>query len=82
RSSSAEIDYLIQCDHQIIPIEVKSGSPGTLKSLRLFLEQHKRSLYGIRFSGLNYAIDPQLHSYPLYAVANAVALDKDWGKSL
>jgi predicted AAA+ superfamily ATPase len=72
KSSSAEVDYLIQCNHDIIPVEVKSGSPGTLKSLRLFLEQHKTSKYGIRVSALNYARDQNLHSFPLYAVAKVM----------
>ncbi len=37
KSSNAEIDYLIQQGHKIIPIEVKAGSTGTLKSLHLFM---------------------------------------------
>lgn len=37
KGSSAEIDYIIQHGHQIIPIEVKSGSTGSLKSLHFFM---------------------------------------------
>lgn len=36
-SSNAEVDYIIQQGNQIIPIEVKSGSTGSLKSLHLFM---------------------------------------------
>ena len=35
--SSAEIDYLIEFNQKIIPIEVKSGSTGSLKSLHSFM---------------------------------------------
>lgn len=37
KGSSAEVDYLIQHNNAIIPIEVKSGSIGSLKSLHLFM---------------------------------------------
>jgi len=37
RSSNAEVDYVISAGPRIIPIEVKAGKTGTLKSLQLFL---------------------------------------------
>ena len=37
RGSEAEIDYLIQYNTMIIPIEVKSGATGSLKSLHQFM---------------------------------------------
>lgn len=37
KTSAAEIDYLIQHKNKIIPIEVKAGSTGTLRSLHLFM---------------------------------------------
>ncbi|MDQ1351065.1 MAG: ATP-binding protein [Acidobacteriota bacterium] len=69
RSSNAEVDYLFQQGPTVIPVEVKSGSTGSLKSLRLFLDLHDRSPYGIRFSLSNFLIDGDIHNYPLYAVA-------------
>ncbi len=36
--ASAEVDYIIQYGSKIIPIEVKSGSTGSLKSLHLFMK--------------------------------------------
>ena len=38
RGSSAETDYLIEEEGKIIPIEVKSGKSGSLKSLHLLLD--------------------------------------------
>ncbi|MFA6036578.1 MAG: AAA family ATPase [Legionellales bacterium] len=36
-NSSAEVDYILQQGQQLIPIEVKAGSTGTLKSLHLLM---------------------------------------------
>ena len=49
-SSNAEVDYLVAKGQQIVPIEVKSGKTGTLKSLQVFLWEKNRSL-GIRING-------------------------------
>ncbi len=40
RSSNAETDYLIERDGEVIPIEVKSGKSGSLKSLHLLLSSY------------------------------------------
>jgi len=47
RQSSAEVDLIINIDNKIIPIEIKSGKVGTLKSLHQFVERcpHK---YAVR----------------------------------
>lgn len=37
KNSNAEVDYLIQKDNEIYPLEVKAGKTGTLKSLQVFL---------------------------------------------
>lgn len=47
--SSAELDYVWQYESQIIPIEVKAGKTGRLKSLHYFL-QEKKWHYGVRFN--------------------------------
>ena len=41
RNSEAEIDYLTQGENKIIPIEVKAGKTGTLKSLQIFVTERK-----------------------------------------
>ncbi|MDF1759294.1 MAG: AAA family ATPase [Coxiellaceae bacterium] len=69
RGSEAEIDYLHAKHGSVIPIEVKAGKTGTLKSLHMFLDQHKDSPYGARFSTHNFSVYEKLHSYPLYAVS-------------
>ncbi|MDZ7342359.1 MAG: DUF4143 domain-containing protein [candidate division KSB1 bacterium] len=70
KASNAEIDYLIQKKNLIIPIEVKSGAPGKLKSLNIFLDEHPNSTQGIRFSSQNYEAINAIQNLPLYAVAS------------
>jgi predicted AAA+ superfamily ATPase len=48
-SSNAEVDYVIQSGTHIIPVEVKAGKTGSLKSLHLFLSEKKRH-FGLRFN--------------------------------
>lgn len=46
---TAEVDYLVQVGGAIVPIEVKAGSTGGLKSLHVFASE-KRSRLALRFS--------------------------------
>ena len=48
RSSNAELDFVMGIAGNIIPIEVKSGATGKLKSLHQFMGQ-KKAPFGIRF---------------------------------
>ncbi len=50
RSSNAEVDYVLSMGSRIIPIEVKAGRTGTLKSLQVFLKT-KGQKTGVRLSG-------------------------------
>lgn len=72
KASQAEVDYLIQKDQAVIPLEVKGGSGRTLKSMQMFLNTHQASPYGIRFSTHNYSVFDKVHSYPLYAIARVI----------
>jgi hypothetical protein len=69
KSSNAEVDYLIQVDTQILPIEVKAGTKGSMQSLKLFMDL-KKSEKGIRVSQENFSTYQNIEIYPLYAVAN------------
>jgi len=69
RSSNAEVDYLADSKDMIIPIEIKSGKEGTLKSMKLFLEKHPHSPYGIRLYGGMPNIVDNIRSFPLYCAA-------------
>lgn len=63
----AEVDFVIQKESDIIPIEVKSGLNTKSRSLTLFLDRYP-SRYGIRISEKNFGFDGKIKSIPLYAV--------------
>ncbi len=67
RGSSAEIDYVIESRGDVLPIEVKAGSTGKMRSLHLFLEE-RNCPRGIRISLENYSRYRKIETHPLYAV--------------
>lgn len=71
KSSNAEVDYVIQKNENILPIEVKSGKKGSMQSLFLFLAE-KEVPVGIRFSLENYSAYENIQVFPLYAVSELV----------
>lgn len=68
-NSNAEVDYLIQKNNEIVPIEVKSGLKGSMNSMFLFLTE-KNAKYGCRLSLENFAEYKNIQVYPLYALGN------------
>ena len=48
RSANAEVDFLVQLNETIVPIEVKAGKSGSLKSLLQFMYQ-KKMTEAVRF---------------------------------
>lgn len=49
----AEVDYLVANDNKVLPIDVKAGTSGKMKSLRLFMER-KGLQRGVRTSLENF----------------------------
>ena len=73
KNSQAEIDYIIQQGEEIIPIEVKAGTKGSMQSMYLFLNEKKKKK-GIRISLENFGRVNEIDIYPLYGIGNL--LDK------
>jgi hypothetical protein len=67
KNSSAELDYLIQKEGQAIPIEVKSGSTGRLRSMHMFMEKYQVR-HGIKISQAPYDSQNQIISLPFYSL--------------
>lgn len=67
KSSSAEIDFLVAVDSLIVPIEVKAGAVGTLRSLKIFLAERKLPI-GVRISELPLSLNHQVLSIPFYLI--------------
>lgn len=69
RNSQAEVDYVIQQQNRIVPIEVKSGRSGSMQSIHLFMSE-KQSELGIRISLENFSVLDTVQTIPLYAIQN------------
>jgi hypothetical protein len=39
KNSEAEVDFVLQIDDRVVPVEVKSGHNAKLKSLHLFMDE-------------------------------------------
>jgi hypothetical protein len=48
KTSNAEVDYLFSFNGKLIPVEVKSGKEGTLRSLHLFMDESPNE-FAVRF---------------------------------
>ena len=68
RGSTAEVDYLAVVDGSIVPIEVKSGAAGRLRSLHLLLQSYPHIPFGVVLSSRPYSElqDQRLKFIPMY----------------
>ena len=71
RGSNAEVDYLAVREGKIYPVEVKSGTGGSLRSLHLMLEKYPNCPRGlVLYSGPYRNLpDQKIVFLPLYGVA-------------
>ncbi len=65
-NSDAEVDFIIEKDNEIYPVEVKSGLNRNIKSLRSYAEKYKPKLL-YRLSPRNFAQSDDFINIPLYA---------------
>lgn len=68
RGSSAEVDYIVSRGGQVVPVEVKSGAGGSLRSLHLMLDTYRNCPEGLVLYSGPYARRPEqrLTFLPLY----------------
>lgn len=69
RGAQAEVDYVIVKNMTIVPIEVKAGTSGSMKSMYQFMAE-KGLNYGIRTSLENFGKLKDVDIIPLYALSN------------
>lgn len=62
----AEVDFIIQRNGSIIPIEVKSADNTRAKSLKIYMDTHKPE-YAIKLSTKNFGFEDKKKTVPLYA---------------
>ncbi len=78
KSSSAEIDYLVNINSEVVPIEVKAGATGRLRSLQLFMEEKKCPI-GVRISEHPLLFEKNILSVPFYLIGQLPRLvEKAW----
>ena len=70
-NATAEVDFVLQHNGGILPVEVKSGTRGSMKSLRIFMAE-KHITKGVRVSLENFASLPNIRIVPLYAIHRLV----------
>jgi predicted AAA+ superfamily ATPase len=66
--AQSEIDFLLQIDGALVPIEVKAEENLKARSLRVFQEKYKPPL-SIRSSMSDFRKDDWLTNLPLYAIS-------------
>ena len=64
--SMYEVDFLINIEGDIIPIEVKASDNVSSKSLNYYIERYKPK-YSVRISSKNFGFENNIKSIPLYA---------------
>ena len=67
KSSNAEVDYLLTRGSDIVPVEVKRGATGRIRSLQIFLEE-KKSASGIVISNRSARRDGRMQYVPFYGI--------------
>ncbi len=94
KSAAAEVDYVLTIGQLVVPVEIKAGTTGTLKSLHQFLKEKQRH-FALRFNADvpslwhdkrkltdGSAIDYDLLSLPLYLVGQTQRLMRDYTSAL
>ncbi|MDA3860855.1 MAG: AAA family ATPase [Melioribacteraceae bacterium] len=66
--SDAEVDYILQTDSSIVPLEVKSGSSKNIKSLRSYTEKYNPHII-LRTSPRNLIRSEDFVNVPLYLIS-------------
>ena len=64
-TSNLEVDFIIQQETQIVPIEVKAEENLQSKSLKTIL-QNNAGMHGVRFSMSGYREEERMTNVPLY----------------
>lgn len=69
-SGNAEVDFLIAIKQNIVPVEVKAGIKGGMKSLKVFFDSHPKTTVGVKISRGVFAKHGNLEEMPLYAISS------------
>ncbi len=72
RGSSSEVDFVVEIENKIVPIEVKSGKGGSMRSMHLMLKMYDACHTGMVLYSGEFAELPEknLRFIPLYYAGN------------
>lgn len=68
-TSRSEVDFVIQVDSKVVPVEVKAATNLKARSLKIYMEQFKPEL-ALRTSLADYKKTDKLIDLPLYVIEN------------
>lgn len=67
KNSSAELDYLIEKEGRVVPLEIKSGHTGRMRSMHLFIKTYQ-SENALKVSQSTFRNEKPILSLPFYAI--------------
>ena len=70
-NATAEIDFVVQHENEIIPIEVKAEENLKSKSLKVFVDKYENK-HATRLSMSEYRVSDWLTNYPIYAINSII----------
>ncbi len=67
---TSEIEFVLQLDDKLVPVEVKAGTNTKAKSLLVYINKYHPEM-SFKFTGNKFGIDRQkeIYNYPLYMVS-------------
>lgn len=72
-SRNGEIDFVLQCGMDIIPVETKGGEDKSAPTFKKYVAEN-HPLYAVRFSKMGYRRDGNITNIPLYLVGKTKEL--------
>ena len=72
-SRNGEIDFVLQCGMEIIPVETKGGEDKSAPTFKKYVADN-HPLYAVRFSKMGYRKDGNITNIPLYLVGKTKEL--------
>ena len=74
KNSTAEIDYLIEKEAHVVPVEIKSGPTGRMKSMHMFIEKYHNET-ALKLSQATFRNESPIVSLPFYAIESFQRID-------
>jgi len=76
KSSTAEIDYLIVINAMVVPVEIKSGPTGRMKSMQMFIEKYN-SKKAVKISQAPFINGSPIVCLPFYAIESFLQFSRE-----